>query len=124
MARGRQRIRQRGSRQQWAQARNLKSFGVEEPNGEAPATPAAAPPADEPPRALGGSDVVASTRCGLCNVVVEQRLRDGRKVGIVPYALCISCDEVRCEVCWAAEDDPCVDADEHEFMDVQGAAPL
>ena len=124
MARGRQRIRQRGSRQQWAQARNLKSFGPDEANGETPANPDAPIAADGLPRALRGSDVVASTRCGLCNVVVEQRLRDDRKVDVVPYALCISCDEVRCEACWAAEDDPCVDADEHEFMDVQGAAPV
>ena len=124
MARGRQRIRQRGSRQQWAQARNFKTFGVDEANGEVAADPNGAVAPDGPPKPLGGSDVVASTRCGLCNVVVEQRLRDGRTVGVVPYALCISCDEVRCEECWAAVDDPCIDADEHEFMDVQGASPV
>ena len=118
MARGRQRIRQRGSRQQWAQARNLKAFPGEELGADG--APAEIPAVDAPGKPLSGGDVVASTRCGLCNVIVEQRLRDGRKVNLVPYALCMSCDEVRCEECWAAEDDPCVDADEHEFMEVQG----
>jgi hypothetical protein len=123
MARGKQRIRQRGSRQQWAQARNFKTFGVDEPNGVNGSTPdGAAIVADGPVRPLSGSDVVASTRCGLCNAVVEQKLRDGRTVGVVPYALCMSCDEVRCEACWAADDDPCVDAEEHEFMELQGGS--
>jgi hypothetical protein len=122
VARGRQRIRQRGSRQQWAQARNYKTFGVEESNGThaAPAD-GVGEGTDAVQKLLSGSDVIASTRCGLCNVVVEQRLRDGRKVNVLPYALCMSCDEVRCEACWSAEDDPCIDADEHEFMEVQGS---
>lgn len=120
MARGRQRIRQRGSRQQWAQARNFKAFGADGAEVDGVVAP---PQEPEVPKPLSGSDVVVSVRCGLCNVVVEQRLRDAGRVALVPYALCISCDEVRCEDCWSAEDDPCVDADEHEFMDVQGAAP-
>jgi hypothetical protein len=117
VARGRQRIRQRGSRQQWAQARSYKAFGAD--GQEATAEPGSVDgEAAGPPKPLSGADVVASTRCGLCNVVVEQRLRDGRTVSLVPYALCISCDEVRCQECWAAEDDLCDDDVEHEFMEV------
>lgn len=118
MARGRQRIRQRGSRQQWAQARNFKAFGADEPgaDGAAASADGADAPA-EPARPLAGTDVVASTRCGLCNLVVEQQLRDGTRVAVRPYVICMSCDAVRCEDCWAADDDPCVDADEHEFME-------
>ena len=114
MARGRQRIRQRGSRQQWAQARDYKVFGA---GGDESGAEAAA---SGPPKPLSGADVVASTRCGLCGLVVEQRTRDGRTLVLVPYALCISCDEVRCENCWGAEDDLCGDEDvEHEFLEVR-----
>ena len=122
MARGKLRIRQRGSRQQWAQARNFKVFGAVDQSavGE-PSTEAAGAP-----RILPADEVVASTRCGLCNLVVEQRRRDGARVVLQPYSLCISCDEVRCHECWAAEDDVCADADEHEFLEVhfvEGGAP-
>src|SRR5579885_1254153 len=118
VARGRQRIRQRGSRQQWAAARNYKAFGGDELDGTQTGTIDAEAEANGPPRPLTGADVVASTRCELCNVVVEQRLRDGRKVVLVPYALCMSCDGVRCEACWAADDDFCEDDVEHEFLEV------
>ena len=123
MARGRQRIRQRGSRQQWAQARSYKTFGANDVDGagQAPASDGETAEAGAPPQPLAGADVVATSRCGLCGVVVEQRLRDGRTVNLVPYALCISCDEVRCEECWAAEDDLCDDDVEHEFLEVHYA---
>lgn len=116
MARGRQRIRQRGSRQQWAQARNFKAFGADEmaTDGASGPTVAAAP---EAPKPTAANDVVASTRCGLCNLVVERKLRDGSRVSLRPYVICISCDQVRCEECWSADEDPCIDADEHEFME-------
>jgi hypothetical protein len=113
MARGKLRIRQRGSRQQWAQARTFKEFGSSDE-----ATVDGAPgEASGPPKPLAGDEVVASSRCGLCNVVVEQRRRDGARVVLVPYSLCISCDGVRCQDCWQA-DDACADADEHEFLEV------
>ena len=114
MARGKLRIRQRGSRQQWAQARTFKEFsGAEgEPGVEA---------ADGPPKPPPGDDLIASTRCGLCGVVVEQRLRDRKRVVLLPHALCISCDEVRCEDCWLAEEDRCGVDDEHEFLEVHYA---
>ncbi|HEY3082738.1 MAG TPA: hypothetical protein VGM69_22860 [Chloroflexota bacterium] len=115
MAKGKLRIRQRGSRQQWAQARNLKLFGGEE--GEPGQSEPGAPPV--PDRPASGHDVVQSLRCGLCGLVAEQRLRDGGTLVLIPYVLCISCDEVRCDACWAAEDDPCADADEHEFLEVK-----
>jgi hypothetical protein len=112
MARGKLRIRQRGSRQQWAQARNFKAFGGD----ELAAAPSAAAVPDRP---LSGQEVAQSLRCGLCGVVAEQTLRDGRALVRVPYAHCISCDEVRCEGCWASSDDECVDGDEHEFLEVR-----
>lgn len=115
MARGKLRIRQRGSRQQWAQARNLKAFGGDDE--ELAQSEGGAPPV--PGKPVGGQDVVHSLRCGLCGLVAEQKLRDGRTLVLVPYALCISCDEVRCENCWAAPDDACADADEHEFLEVK-----
>jgi hypothetical protein len=115
MAKGKLRIRQRGSRQQWAQARYLKAFGSDEAE-PAPSEPGAPTVPDRP---VGGQDVVQSLRCGLCGLVAEQRLRDGRTLVPKPYVLCISCDEVRCDGCWAAEDDPCADADEHEFLEVK-----
>jgi hypothetical protein len=117
MARGKLRIRQRGSRQQWAQARTFKEFGSADdaPDGGAVAE------ADGPARPLAGDEVVAASRCGLCNAVVEQRRRDGVRVVLLPYSLCISCDGVRCQECWAAEDDACLDADEHEFLEVHYA---
>ena len=117
MARGKLRIRQRGSRQQWAQARTLKEFGSSE---DGPAN-GSADEAIGPARPLGGDEVVATTRCGLCNVVTEQRRRDGGELVLLPYSLCISCDEVRCQECWAADDDACADADEHEFLEVHYA---
>ena len=111
MAKGKLRIRQRGSRQQWAKARDLKVSGTIEPAlRDDSAT-------DEAQRILTGGDVVQRTRCGLCGALVEQRLRDGRAVVLLVHALCMSCDEVRCEPCWQAPDDPCVDADEHELME-------
>jgi hypothetical protein len=123
VARGRQRIRQRGSRQQWAQARDLKAFPGDD-TADGSATPGSTPAALGEPlapavaaRHSAGQQVVASTRCGLCNVVVEQRLREGRRVTRVPYALCISCDEVRCDQCWDA-DDVCAGDEEHEFLEV------
>jgi hypothetical protein len=122
MARGKLRIRQRGSRQQWAQARTYKEFGSSD---ELNANGANAE-ASGPPKPLGGDEVVATTRCGLCNVVAEQRRRDGVRLVLVPYSLCISCDEVRCQECWAGADDDCADGDEHEFMEVhysEGGAP-
>ena len=111
MAKGRLRIRQRGSRQQWAKARDYKVLGVEEPAA------VDADAASEAQRILTGGDVVQRVRCGLCGALVEQRLRDGRSVVVATHALCMSCDEVRCEACWAADDDPCVDADDHELME-------
>src|SRR5437899_2670468 len=90
MARGRQRIRQRGSRQQWAQARNFKTFGDE-------STLTAVEEIAPPPLIAGA---VPSLRCGRCTIVVEQRLSDGTKQALLPYALCIICDETRCEECW------------------------
>lgn len=65
------------------------------------------------------SEVVANTRCGLCRTVVEVRHRDGKVFVSRPYALCMSCDAVRCEECWGDPDDPCEDADDHEFMKVR-----
>jgi hypothetical protein len=114
MARGKLRIRQRGSRQQWAQARTFKQFG----SSDETAVNGASGHASDPARPLAGDEVVATSRCGLCNVVVEQRRRDGARLVLVPYSLCISCDEVRCQDCWQAEDDACGDADEHEFLEV------
>lgn len=111
MARGRQRIRHRGSRQQWAQARDLKADGAEAPS-EQPTEPAT------PVKAFTAADAVMSTRCGLCGLVVEQKLRDGRRVVLLPHVLCLSCDEVRCSGCWDAPDDACGPDDEHEFADV------
>lgn len=110
MAKGKLRIRQRGSRQQWQKARDIKVLGAAEP----------APIVEdmtEAQRILTGGDVVQRIRCGLCDALVEQRLRDGRVVTLVTHALCMSCDDVRCQACWAADEDPCVDADEHEFME-------
>jgi hypothetical protein len=117
MARGKLRIRQRGSRQQWAQARTFKEFGSSEDG----AADGALGDGSGPPRPLAGDEVVATTRCGLCNVVAEQRRRDGARLVLVPYSLCISCDELRCQACWEAEDDACADADEHEFLEVHYA---
>jgi hypothetical protein len=117
MARGKLRIRQRGSRQQWAQARTFKEFG----SGDEPTVDGANGEANGPPRPLAGDEVVATSRCGLCNVVVEQRRRDGARVVLLPYSLCISCDGVRCQECWQADDDVCADADEHEFLEVHYA---
>jgi hypothetical protein len=112
MAKGKLRIRQRGSRQQWARARDYKVLGTEE---------AAAPSAEisEAQKLLAGGDVVQRTRCDLCGSLVEQRLRDGRTVVVATHALCMSCDEVRCQACWNAPDDPCIDADEHELMEAR-----
>jgi hypothetical protein len=111
MAKGKLRIRQRGSRQQWAKARDFKLSGaLESPNGDESVTA-------EAQRILTGGDVVQRTRCGLCGALVEQRLRDGRAIVLLVHSLCMSCDEVRCEECWQAPDDPCVDADEHELME-------
>ena len=111
MAKGKLRIRQRGSRQQWAKARDFKLSGaVDAPFGDDSVT-------SEAQRILTGGDVVQRTRCGLCGALVEQRLRDGRAVVLAAHALCMSCDEVRCEACWAAPEDACVDADEHELME-------
>jgi len=115
MAKGKLRIRQRGSRQQWAQARNFKAFGGDE--GEAASSGPDASTA--PDRPASGHDVVQALRCGLCGLVAEQRLSDGRTLVLKPYVLCISCDEVRCDGCWAAEDDVCVDGEEHEFLEVK-----
>src|SRR5919202_3540441 len=112
MARGKRRIRQ-----QWAQARTFKEFG----SGDEVAVDGVIGEPSGPPKPLAGDEVVATTRCGLCNVVVEQRRRDGVRLVLVPYSLCISCDGVRCQECWAAEDDACADADEHEFLEVQYA---
>src|SRR5438093_13774616 len=117
MARGKLRIRQRGSRQQWAQARTFKEFG----SSDEAVVDGAAGEGSGPPRPLAGDEVVATTRCGLCNVVVEQRRRDGARLVLVPYSLCISGDEVRCQECWDVEDDFCADADEHEFLEVHYA---
>jgi hypothetical protein len=117
MARGKLRIRQRGSRQQWAQARTFKEFG----SGDEAAVDGAIGEPSGPAKPLAGDEVVATTRCGLCNVVVEQRRRDGARLVLVPYSLCISCDVVRCQECWEAEDDVCADADEHEFLEVHYA---
>jgi hypothetical protein len=114
MAKGKLRIRQRGSRQQWAQARHFKAFGGDEGD---PAQGEAA--AAAPDRPLSGQEVVQSLRCGLCGLVAEQRLRDGGTLVLRPYVLCISCDELRCDDCWAAPDDACADADEHEFLEVR-----
>jgi hypothetical protein len=114
MAKGKLRIRQRGSRQQWAQARTLKEFGSSD---DAPAE-AVLGEASGPAKPLAGDDVVATTRCGLCNLVVEQRRRDSTRLVLLPYSLCISCDEVRCQECWVSADDACADGDEHEFMEV------
>lgn len=113
MARGRQRIRVRGSRQQWAQARSLKEVGSETDPSTADGAEATVP------KPLSGRDVVATTRCGLCGVVTEQRLRSDEVLVLVPNALCISCDEVRCEDCWSAPDDACVGVDEHEFLEIR-----
>jgi hypothetical protein len=110
MAKGKLRIRQRGSRQQWAKARDLKVLGAIEPGDVDVA-------ASEAQRILTGGDVVQRTRCGLCGALVEQRLRDGRSIVLLSHALCMSCDEVRCQECWGAPDDPCIDADEHELME-------
>jgi hypothetical protein len=111
MAKGKLRIRQRGSRQQWAKARDFKVQGALEPAvGDETAT-------SEAQRILTGGDVVQRTRCGLCGALVEQRLRDGRTVVLLAHSLCMSCDEVRCQECWQAPDDPCIDADEHELME-------
>jgi hypothetical protein len=115
MAKGKLRIRQRGSRQQWAQARNFKAFSGDD--GDPTQTEPGAPPVPDKP--LSGHDVVQSLRCGLCGLVAEQRLRDGRTIVLIPYVLCISCDEVRCDGCWGAEEDTCADADEHEFLEVK-----
>jgi hypothetical protein len=117
MARGKLRIRQRGSRQQWAQARTFKEFG----SGDEVGVDGVIGEPSGPPKPLAGDEVVATTRCGLCNVVVEQRRRDGVRLVLVPYSLCISCDGVRCQECWQAEDDVCADADEHEFLEVHYA---
>ena len=117
MARGKLRIRQRGSRQQWAQARTFKEFGSADEAAEA----GVAGEVGGPARPLGGDEVVAATRCGLCNAVVEQRRRDGARIVLLPYSLCISCDGVRCQECWPAEDDACSDADDHEFLEVHYA---
>src|SRR5919204_1719084 len=117
MARGKLRIRQRGSRQQWAQARTFKEFG----SSDGAAVNGAGGEADGPLKPLAGDEVVATSRCGLCNVVVEQRRRDGARLVLVPYSLCISCDDVRCQECWELEDDFCADADEHEFLEVHYA---
>jgi hypothetical protein len=114
MARGKLRIRQRGSRQQWAQARTFKEFG----SSDEATVDGASGEASGPQKPLAGDEVVATSRCGLCNVVVEQRRRDGARVVLVPYSLCISCDGVRCQECWPADDDACADADEHEFLEV------
>jgi hypothetical protein len=111
MAKGKLRIRQRGSRQQWARARDVKVLGAVEPSAaDELAT-------SEAQRILTGGDVVQRVRCGLCDTLVEQRLRDGRSVVLVAHALCASCDDVRCQACWDADDDPCVDADEHELLE-------
>jgi hypothetical protein len=115
MARGKLRIRQRGSRQQWAQARTFKEFTGEDGAADG------AVEVTGPPKPLSGEDVTATSRCGLCGVVVEQRRRDGTRVVLLPYSLCISCDEVRCQECWAAEDDFCGDDEEHEFLEVHYA---
>ena len=117
MARGKLRIRQRGSRQQWAQARTFKEFG----SSDEAVVDGAAGETSGPLRPLAGDEVVATTRCGLCNVVVEQRRRDGARLVLVPYSLCISCDGVRCQECWAAEDDDCADGDVHEFLEAHYA---
>jgi hypothetical protein len=116
MAKGKLRIRQRGSRQQWARARDLKVQGATEPSVADDSATA------EAQRILAAGDVVQRTRCGLCGTRVEQRLRDGRVVVLLTHALCMSCDEVRCEACWAAPDDPCVDADEHELTEALSPA--
>jgi hypothetical protein len=115
MARGKLRIRQRGSRQQWAHARTFKEFAADRPaQGDGSE-------ASGPSRPLAAEDIVATTRCGLCGTVVEQRRRDNGRVVVGPYALCLSCDEVRCQACWAVPDDGCVDDEEHEFLEVQFA---
>ena len=116
MARGKLRIRQRGSRQQWAQARTFKEF-----TGEEGAVAGGAAESLGPPKPLAGDEVTATSRCGLCGVVVEQRRRDGGRVVLFPYSLCISCDEVRCQECWAGDDDFCGDDEEHEFLEVHYA---
>jgi hypothetical protein len=117
MARGKLRIRQRGSRQQWAQARTYKEFG----SSDGAVVDGATAEAGGPGKPLAGDEVVATSRCGLCNLVVEQRRRDGVRLILIPYSLCISCDGVRCQQCWAAEDDACADGDEHEFPEVHYA---
>jgi hypothetical protein len=105
MARGKLRIRQRGSRQQWARVRDVKTFGPDdqpEPDSEAL-------------KLLSGSDIVKTVRCGLCARILEQTLRDGRTTTTAAYAACITCEEVRCADCVGADDDPCVDDAEHEY---------
>lgn len=109
MARGKLRIRQRGSRQQWAQARSYKEHGDSAP------VPSDNGVSAEAARLLSGGDVIAATRCGFCNRVVERRLRSGSRVVVSAYALCLSCDEARCQGCFEAEDDGCVEGDEHEL---------
>lgn len=106
MARGKLRIRQRGSRQQWARVREHKTFGPDET------------PESDALKLLSASDVVKTLRCGMCGLVVEQTLRDGRTVAQAPYRTCRNCEELRCTSCLDAEDDPCVDdAERHAFAE-------
>ena len=107
MAKGKQRIRQRGSRQQWAHARDYKEFGPE---------PAADESAQQPP----GAAPVSFVRCGRCNGIAEQRLGDGGVELLLANVSCARCGALRCEDCWEAEDDPCP-AGEHEFLEVRYA---
>jgi len=110
MARGRQRIRQRGSRQQWAVARAFKGSPSDEGGGETVGSEVEV--AIRP-------DVITTARCGLCKKVTEQKMVGGQVNVLIPYSRCFSCNAVRCEECWDDPDDPCDGMDEHEFLKVR-----
>lgn len=122
MARGKQRIRQRGSRQQWAQARNFKTIdGITTPGD----VTSEGPTVDAPPATSVSANeqrIARVDKCGLCGIVVEQKRMNGSRELLVAYALCISCDEIRCLNCWDVDDDLCTDSvDEHEFAEINYA---
>ena len=77
MARGRQRIRQRGSRQQWAQARSYKAFGADGLEVTAEPGSVDGEPAG-PPKPLGGADVdvTAHELADLASATIEVALAE------------------------------------------------